>query len=482
VEPLHELLARLERERAEADKRYNEALTALDRSLASGPELPGSPTPYDTQRLPHLNATWNLLPAGPPVVDRSLKGRLRGFVWRLIGPALERQTQFNSILVDHLNLNVPAHEGSAHAVAALIDAVRQAAEVRARVDSHLMQYLQTITGYADTKDRLIGAQAHVVNAGLAALSDDWMKRWESAAVRGQRQHDELDLVLEDVRATSALAQQTALSLKREVTRLLESASDVPAPERDAAAGAGPAVPLRPGPAARASLDSFKYLAFENEFRGPQEEIRQRLRDYVPVFAGSAGVLEVGCGRGEFLELLREHGVTARGIDTNQAMVDEARARGLDAECADAIEYLLSREDGSIGGLFAAQVVEHLSPEYLGRLLEVAVTKLRPNALLVLETINPSCWVAFFESYIRDLTHVRPLHPETLQYLVRVNGFQHVRIEYKAPVPREARLDSLTPSPDDAPGWAMLVETFNRNVQRLNDRMFTYQDYAVIGRR
>src|SRR6185436_13708059 len=127
--------------------------------------------------------------------------------------------------------------------------------------------------------------------------------------------------------------------------------------------------------------------------GSPEEIRRRVEDYLPIFQG-ADVLDVGCGRGEFLDLLREHGIRARGVDVNPAMVEVCRGKGLEAETADALTYLRGLPDASLGGLFAAQVVEHLEPRYLARLLDAAFEKLRPGAPIVLETINPACWFAF----------------------------------------------------------------------------------------
>ncbi len=148
--------------------------------------------------------------------------------------------------------------------------------------------------------------------------------------------------------------------------------------------------------------------------------------YVPLFEGASDVLDVGCGRGEFLDLLRENGITARGVDLNDEMAAVSRERGLDATAGDALDAILQAQpDGSLGGLFAAQVVEHLEPDYLMRFLDAAYHKLRPGSKIVLETINPACWFAFFSSYIRDITHVRPLHPDTLQYLLRASGFQNV---------------------------------------------------------
>ena len=117
------------------------------------------------------------------------------------------------------------------------------------------------------------------------------------------------------------------------------------------------------------------------------------------------------------------------------MVEVCRARGLDVAEADVVSYLESLPDASLGGLFAAQVVEHLQPGYLLRFLELAFHKLRPGAPIVLETLNPACWTAFFDSFIRDITHVWPLHPDTLNYLVLASGFSAARIEYRSPVAR-----------------------------------------------
>src|SRR6185437_15171114 len=102
-----------------------------------------------------------------------------------------------------------------------------------------------------------------------------------------------------------------------------------------------------------------------------------------------------------------------------------RAEGLDVEQGDALSFLGKQSDASVGALAAIQVVEHFEPAYLARFLETAYHKLRPGAPLILETINPACWMAFFETYIRDLTHQRPLHPDTLKFLVESSGFTSV---------------------------------------------------------
>jgi len=188
------------------------------------------------------------------------------------------------------------------------------------------------------------------------------------------------------------------------------------------------------------------------------------------------VLDLGCGRGEFLALLRDQGVPSRGIDVNSAMVEVCRQQGLDVTEADGLSYLRAQPDGSLGGLFAAQVIEHLEPRYLTALLDAAFDKLRPGAPVVLETINPACWFAFFESYIRDITHVRAIHPETLKYLLVASGFQRLEIRYRSPYPEHDKLQPIgaQPSLGDA------VDTLNANVERLNRLLFTWLDYAAVG--
>ena len=237
-----------------------------------------------------------------------------------------------------------------------------------------------------------------------------------------------------------------------------------------------------GQAFAPALDAYKYLAFEDRFRGSRDEIRTRMESYLPFFQGASDVLDVGCGRGEFLELLAGAGITGRGIDLNHEMAETSRAAGLDVTEADAVAYLTSLPDGALGGLFAAQVVEHLQPAYLLAFLELAFHKIRPGGRLVLETLNPACWVAFFESYIRDITHVWPLHPETLQFLVVASGFGSVGIEYRSPIQEADKLQPVTATAAMGPVLADLVDSFNLNVEKLNGRMFTFLDYAVIATR
>jgi O-antigen chain-terminating methyltransferase len=435
AEPLDDLLARLDRERQAADRAYNTALTALDRALTPAAALPDLPRTSERSRLDTINGRATILPAGPPRHDRSLKGRVAGFVWRLVGPPLQQQAEFNSAVADHLNRSADAHDRWAGAALQLREAVQSELAALAQFKALLVQYLQTITAYVDTKDRNLAAG--------------------------------------DVRERLGIAEQRLALLKREIDRLVERGSAV----RPTTAAASPSVFSDP-------IESVTYVGFEDRHRGTGGEIRQRVEEYLPFLETAGNVVDVGCGRGELLAALRARGVRARGVDANAAMVETCRAQGLDAEQDDAVGFLARQNDGSVGGLAAIQVVEHFEPAYLVRFLATAYLKMSSGAPLVLETINAACWMAFFETYIRDLTHQRPLHPDTLRYLVEAAGFSAVDVRFRQPVSEGDRLSLVDPAALQAlpPAAAPLASALNDHADKLNARLFSSMDYAVVARR
>jgi SAM-dependent methyltransferase len=461
-----EELARLKQERDEADRRYNEALTNLDAVVQKPRESPHPPPPYDEFQITPLNERWELLSLKPDDGHGWLR-RLRTHAWAMVAPLFERQQAFNSALVDHVNRNVATHRETTRALESALTLFREDHRRLVEFQSLLIIYAQQITPYVDTKDRHVTGLMHGVAAGISGLSDEVQKRWESMLSRERRYDAKLN-DLSEVRTTLGVMQRAVQTLKRE----LEQRAAISAP-------VAPNAPNAPSGPAAPSLDSYKYVGFEDQFRGSQDDIGERVAAYVPLFEGASDVLDVGCGRGEFLALLKAKGISARGVDLNDEMTAVCRERGLDATAGDALSYLLAQPDGSLGGLFAAQVVEHLEPDYLMRFLEAAYHKLRPGSKIVLETINAACWYAFFSSYIRDITHVRPLHPDTLKYLVSASGFQKVFVTFTAPFPDQSKLQTV-PASADRPESVEVV--FNENVGKLNDLLFTYLDYAAIGER
>jgi SAM-dependent methyltransferase len=273
-----------------------------------------------------------------------------------------------------------------------------------------------------------------------------------------------DSVLKLVDALSERADASAAGREQAERLVRELEERLTRLERRGPAGAPQVAPTVAAQSAAATVPD--YFAFESRMRGSVDTIRERQRLDFDDFREYAPVLDVGCGRGELLGLLREAGVDARGIDADADMVAYARGEGLDVEQADLVEHLEHLDDRSLGGIFMGQVVEHLPAATLVAALGLAAAKLRPGGLLVAETINPLSPLAL-RSYFADLTHAQPLVPETLELLARQAGFAETEIRFlNEPAER------LT-EPDDP--------VIAANVRRLNELLFAPLDYALVAR-
>jgi SAM-dependent methyltransferase len=219
---------------------------------------------------------------------------------------------------------------------------------------------------------------------------------------------------------------------------------------------------------------FDYAGFEERFRGSEEEVREHQRAYLDCFRDRQPVIDLGCGRGEFLHLMREAGLSARGVDVDTDMVLLCREKGFDVTAADAEAFLAALPDDSVGGIFAAQIIEHLAPERVIGLVQLCQRKLSPGGVLVMETPNPTCLTVFADSFYKDPSHIRPLHPDMMQFLFETTGFEDVELRFSAPVSAGAWVPPL-----DAP--AANRELFNEGLERLNRLLYGFQDYAIIGR-
>ncbi|GAC1441510.1 MAG: hypothetical protein NVSMB51_21680 [Solirubrobacteraceae bacterium] len=220
-----------------------------------------------------------------------------------------------------------------------------------------------------------------------------------------------------------------------------------------------------------------YLGLTDRFRGSETEIAARQRAYVPHFAGQERVLDLGCGRGEFLALLQAARIPALGVDLEPAMVSHCSDLGLEAVCADALAHLEAQPAGSLGGVFAAQLIEHLQPHRIVQLMALAHARLRSGGVLLLETVNPQSLMTFAGFYI-DPTHVKPVHPLTLEWLARTLGYESVELRYTSEPPAE-RL--LRPFPD-APAPPAQVAAWDAAAAHTNSLLYGPQEYAIIARR
>jgi SAM-dependent methyltransferase len=198
-------------------------------------------------------------------------------------------------------------------------------------------------------------------------------------------------------------------------------------------------------------DAGGYRGFEDIFRGDEDHVRGTQEAYLDRFAAADWVLDLGCGRGEFLDALRERGIAARGIDLDETMVARCREKGHDVELADASTALVALDDGSLPGAFAAQVVEHLDNPQLTELLALLHRKLTPGGIAVLETVNPHNPAAL-KAFWTDTTHHHPLFPEVLLAHCRLAGFDMGEVAF----------------PDT-------TDNFDRDV-------YANRDYAIVARK
>jgi O-antigen chain-terminating methyltransferase len=226
------------------------------------------------------------------------------------------------------------------------------------------------------------------------------------------------------------------------------------------ASAAPAPVIQTGGTAAPEID---YARFEARFRGSEEYVRKNQSFYVKYFAGRANILDIGCGRGEFLELMKESGSTSRGIDLDPESVALCRAKGLEAEQADLFTYLDNLDDGSLGGIFCSQVVEHLEPHRVPQFVKLAAAKLARDGILAVETPNPECLAIFSTHFYLDPTHTRPIPPNLLVFYFEEFGFGQIEVHRLSPAVES--MPSLNSVPSD-----------------FRDTFFGALDYSVIARR
>jgi len=218
------------------------------------------------------------------------------------------------------------------------------------------------------------------------------------------------------------------------------------------------------------LDAL-YVTFEDKFRGTREEIKKRLAVYLPLLEeANAGteerpVLDIGSGRGEWLELLGENSLAGRGVDLNETLVGQCLERGLDVASNDAFQYLQSLPDACLGAVTGFHIIEHLPMETLLELYAEANRVLVSGGVAIFETPNPQNLLVGACNFYADPTHKRPLYPETQQFFLEYRGFSRVELKFLHPHDAGARLPE-----EEAPELA----------SRLNDLLSCARDYAVIG--
>jgi O-antigen chain-terminating methyltransferase len=267
-------------------------------------------------------------------------------------------------------------------------------------------------------------------------------------------HKQLFADFEKMRAEFAKSVNAELRLIRQRTGVRVAAP--------AAAPDMPAPSVRPS-SQNAAIVGLDYARFAERFRGDEADVIAKQQFYVPYFTGRRKVLDIGCGRGELLQIMRDIGAGARGIDLDSESVAVCQEKGFTAETADLFPYLASHSEAEFDGIISSQVVEHIDPARLPEMIRLCASRLEPGGILAIETPNPECLAIFATHFYLDPTHIRPVPYKLLQFYMEEAGLVNTEIH------------TLSPAIDETPELRELPDGFRA-------RFFGGLDYAIIGRK
>jgi 2-polyprenyl-3-methyl-5-hydroxy-6-metoxy-1,4-benzoquinol methylase len=405
--------------------------------------------------------------AGGPV--NSLVQGWKRFVARVLDWHVREQVEFNRKIVVCVDTAIEALNDNNRAMSAIGSAM-------AALDSRLLAAIEVADELKDIRnrwadwhvdwERKLSANEVQFLRSIADLQAGFQHRANlmDANYRDlvRAQHDEFTNQLDrnglDIqkRLWADLAR-----IRLEYERLIYSELRTIRQRSQITASTAPAVAA--APAVPSAASQFDYGRFAERFRGSEEYVKKGQQFYLPYFAECRNVLDIGCGRGEFLEMMRDAKVPARGIDLSEESVAMCRHKGLEAEVADLFIYLADLPEASLDGIFCSQVVEHVPPERLPEMIKLCAGRLTRNGVIAIETPNPECLAIFATHFYLDPTHHRPVPHPLLAFYLEEFGIGNIEVR------------RLSPAVESMPSLASLPEDFRES-------FFGALDYAIIGRK
>jgi 2-polyprenyl-3-methyl-5-hydroxy-6-metoxy-1,4-benzoquinol methylase len=489
IAEMHQTWRTAMRNAAKVQKIYNEYLTRVDQTHDISTLEESAPVLRELQK--NLNELFNITNGSNAVVARRFsrtwfKQVLSPQWWRKkwflneVHPVFTKQKEFNSATVHLLNEVLNYFFGTTKQMRELLEAQ--------------ILYFQQITPWIDVKFRELQAQQnHNLAYNLAKVlaefdsSDHVLHRIleqfhslesqiNERSLAAERRLQELWFQMYKDRTPVTEVSAEAYDAGRIRVEMEELRSKLDKLTTNSPTNSDP-VPVQQKPEYPLSAD-FRYFVFEEIFRGASAVIKDRFREYVPYFLmGPEPVLDIGCGRGEFLQLMKEIGKDGYGIETNQYNIQKAVEQGLRVLSQDIATHLQDLQPESIGSVFCTQVIEHLPPEEVFRMLSRLHLVMKSGSALVLETVNPLSVFAYHHVYFKDPTHIFPVHPQTLVFLLRYVGFEKVEFHPITPVPESQKLQP-PPNMENEKTYVFLKNL----TDQLNQLLYSNIEYYVVGYR
>ncbi len=403
----------------------------------------------------------------PPGLLHSVVQALKKMVARALAWHVREQVEFNRAVIDYMDRTLAAMDEHNRHLLMLAKQGQQNTEVVHDTARHVREWR---TGWEEkwtqseihllrTMAELQVAFQHRVMLLESSFRDQ--VRSQHAEYLGALDRANLDIQKKLWDDLAKLRQEHERQIQTELRLIRQRAQSwMPLPEAPR-----PSASAAPVPDGIPHLD---YARFAERFRGDEEYVRNGQQFYLPYFQGRSRVLDVGCGRGEFLELMKQNGIGARGVDSDPDSASLCHHKQLDVAQADLFSYLAALPDESLDGIFSSQVVEHLPPARLPELVALAASKLEPGGVLAIETPNPECLAIFASNFYLDPTHVHPVPSALLHFYLEESGFGSIEVH------------QLAPAADVFPEIAALADL--EGIAAFQKKFLGGMDYAILGRK
>ena len=424
-------------------------------SLHSSPEgqttrvqLDGLSLPVTVRRLGRLPLIGYLLRIFVGIARLPLLAQYQSqfefYTWSQQRRISDRQDQ------QHKELNSSLDQISAQ----ILELLQRATEQQQAHELTLQQYEQLLTAHRELESTIETRLAET----RRYIDESMTKLGEKISLQSAQNRQQLTERIEPLLLRQQKADLELLMQERRVTVLLDQVNGK--------AEANSSLAQAAAEEENHLLDTL-YASLEDRFRGPRDEVRQRLEVYIPILkeAGiSSAVLDLGCGRGEWLQLLTSEGIEAQGVDHNRVFIDECRGAGFNVTEQDALVHLRGLPDECLNAITMFHVAEHLPFETLIKLLDEIVRALRPGGMLIAETPNPENFMVGSCSFYADPTHRNPIPSQTLQFLIESRGLGNVNVLKLRP-------------------WdAARIEGDSEIVRRFNEYFYSAPDYGITARK